>query len=520
MMNLILTNSNILTLDPECPQAEFVVIQDGLISRIGSMRDFGGYSDKNTKVIDCRRKTILPGFIDAHCHLLAFAETFVTLNLEPRFNVRSIADIQSKIQEMSQELTPGSWIRARGYNDFYLREKRHPTRLDLDLASSIHPIRITHRSGRAHVLNSLALKLVGISKDTPDPPEGLIDREIATGEPTGLLYGMGDFLAKAIPPLDSDQMEHGIKLANNELISLGITSLHDASPRNNLERWKMIQRWKQQDLFKPRVNMILGWEGFRESETADYLNQGDGSQLRLGGVKIIIHETTGRLSPDQADLNEKVVNIHRSGLQAVMHAIEEKTMEAACGAIEFALERSPISDHRHRIEHCSVCTGSLAKRLASLGVRVVTQPSFLFYNGDRYLKTVPEQNLNHLYPIATLVNHGVGVVGSSDVPIVPPNPLIGIYAAASRKTESGNLVLPEERIDVLEALRMYTADAAEVAFEERMKGTITPGKLADLVVLDRDPTKVSADEIKSIKVEMTILNGEIVWDNMDPSFNG
>jgi predicted amidohydrolase YtcJ len=423
--------------------------------------------------------------------------------------------MQNKIRQLSKELPSGTWIRARGYNEFYLVEKRHPTRWDLDAATPFHPVRLNHRSGHAHVLNSLALRLVHISKETADPAGGLIDRDIETGEPTGLLYGMGDYLAKTVPPLENDQMEHGIRLASQELISLGITSFCDVSPRNDSARWEMFQNWKERLLLKPRVAMTLGEDGFSEFQEKNFLTRIEEDHLRLGGVKIMLHETTGELIPSQEELNERVFHIHQYGLQTLLHAVEEKTVESACDAIEYALQKAPRSDHRHRIEHCSVCTPTMAKRIASLGIIGVTQPSFIYYHGERYLTTVPESNLTHIYPIATLMKNGVRVAGSSDCPIVPANPLIGIYSAVSRKAENGEVVLPKERISPLEALRMYTEYAAEANREEMIKGSITPGKLADLVVLNGDPTKVSIDEIKDIKVEMTILNGGVEWDKMN-----
>ena len=259
---------------------------------------------------------------------------------------------------------------------------------------------------------------------------------------------------------------------------------------------------------------MLGEEGFKEYRKHAFSSSTGENRLRVGGVKIIVHETTGRLSPSREELNEMVYDAHEAGLQAVLHAIEGKAIEAACDAIECTLERSRRSDHRHRIEHCSVCPAPLARRIASLGIRVVTQPPFIYYNGERYLRTVPDVNLKHLYPLATLMEHGVKVIGSSDFPIVPPNPMMGIYAAVSRKAENGDVVLPEESISAFEAVRMYTDHAAEVSYEETIKGSIKPGRLADLVVLSGDPTSVTPDEIEGIKVEMTILGGEVVWNAM------
>ena len=512
MTDLILFNANVITMDPTFPIAQLVAIRNGKIEKVAGNDNLKDLRNSKTKVIDCHGKTVLPGFIDAHIHFHGFSERLMTLNLSPRNNVCSISDIRDKISQISKELPSGTWIRGAGYNEFYLAEKRHPTRWDLDVATSTHPIKLTHRSGRAHVLNSLALRLVNISKETAGPTDGLIDRNIQTGEPTGLLYGMGDYLAKAIPHIDGTQMEQGVKLANMELCSSGITSIYDASPRNNLSRWKMLEHWIESGLLKSRVSMALGMEGYEEYRKHPFHTRIDENRLRVQGLKIILHETTGRLYPTQEELNEMVFDIHRSGLQAVLHAIEGKTIEAACNAAAYALKKFPRSDHRHRIEHCSVCTSPLARRIASLGIMVVTQPSFIYYNGDRYLKTVPKPNLEHLYPLSTLIKNGVGVAGSSDCPVVPANPILGIYSAVSRKTEAGDFFLPDEQVTPLEVIKMYTLDAAKATFEERMKGSIEPGKLADLVVLNGDPTKLPADEIKDIEVEMTILGGDVVWE--------
>jgi predicted amidohydrolase YtcJ len=195
----------------------------------------------------------------------------------------------------------------------------------------------------------------------------------------------------------------------------------------------------------------------------------------------------------------------------LLHAIEEHAVVSACSAIEQALETYPKADHRHRIEHCSVCRPALAKRLASAGIVVATQPAFVYYNGERYLSTVPQEDLAHLYPVATLIRHGVPVAGSSDCPVVPPNPLIGIYAAVSRKSENGEPVLPGEKIAPLEALSLFTHNAARATRTETTRGSIRPGKAADMVVLSGDPTGVPEEAIKDIQVDMTIIDGKVVW---------
>ena len=512
MSDLILVHGNVITMDPQFPKARAIAIKGGKVVGMSDHEDLRQFKQRNTDVIDCHGNTVLPGFIDPHFHLLAFAESLVTLNLGPRNQVRSIVDIQDKIRQTMQTVPPGKWIRARGYHEFYLTEKRHPTRWDIDAVTTVHPVRMTHSTGQAHVLNSMALNLVNISRKTGDLPGGIIDRDIETGEPTGLLYGMGDYLAERIPPMDHDQIEHGIKLASQKLTSLGITSIQDASVRNDSKRWDLLADWKERGVLRPRVSMILGYPHFHEYGELAQRADGKGNQIHLGGVKIVVHETTGRLIPSQPEINEMVFRIHQAGFQAVVHAIEERTVEAACSAVEYALQRSPRIDHRHRIEHCSVCPPELAKRIASLGIVVVTQPSFIFYHGERYVRTVPDNQLPYLYPIHTLKGHGVRVAGSSDCPIASPNPFIGIYSAIFRISETGEWIVPKERITLTEALRMVTHDAAVAIREENIKGSITIGKVADLVVLAGDLDKLPVDKIKDLEVSITILNGKIICD--------
>ena len=517
MYDLVLLNANVITMDPSMPRARLVGVRGGRIVEVSKEGRVDTTDALGTKTIDCGGRTVLPGFIDAHCHVAAYAQSLAVLGLSPRDNIDSIAGIQDRISEACQGRAPGAWVRGRGYDEFSLSEQRHPDRRDLDAAAPLHPVKLTHRSGHAHVLNSLALKEVGITAETGDPPGGLIDRHARTGEPTGILFGMGGYLARRAPPLDDREMEEGLSLASRKLLSFGITSVQDASAHNDLRKWRRFGDWIGRALFTPRVTMMMGLKGFLAWQEQAYPPFVERDRLKVGGVKIVATETTGSLYPDQKTLGENLQAIHASGLQAVVHAVEEPVIEAACLAIEHAQTAHPPRDHRHRIEHCSVCPPSLVKRIRDQGIIVVTQPSFIYYNGDRYLSTVPERQQRYLYPIGSLAARGVPVAFSSDFPVSEPNPLAGVYAAAFRQTKAGRSVLPEEGVGMFEALRMYTLSAAESAFEEKEKGSIALGRLADLVVLGEDPFEADAARVKDIPVEMTIMNGEVVWSLETPT---
>lgn len=512
MASLILRNATVITLDPALPEAEMIVVRGGRILAVSRNDRLREFRTRKTTVIDCRGKTVIPGFVDAHLHFCGWVSRLVTLDLSPRAGVRSISTIQERVKRMTGQRPPGNWIRAGGYDEFHLAEKRHPTRWDLDAVSPLHPVKLTHRSGHAHVLNSLALERVGISERSPDPQNGLIDRSGSEGAPTGVLYGMGPYLAGVIPPLEQDLLEQGVRQADAALRAFGITSFYDPSVRNDSKRWEMVGLWKEQGLLKCRVSM--GYGGGPEARFGGVTDPPEPSADRLDrrGVKIVLHETTGRLQPEPDELNDRVWAIHRSGQQVVLHAVEERAVEAACGAVEAALKRMPRRDHRHRIEHASICRPGLAKRMAHLGIVVVTQPGFVYHHGDRYVETVSREERDHLYPIATLLKAGVHVAAGSDCPVAPADPIIGIASAVSRRTEGGKCIAPGQAVTPLEAVRLFTETAAVAIFAEGTRGSIRPGKWGDLVVLSDDLTRLPSEEIGNLEVDMTVLAGEVVWD--------
>ena len=509
--DLVLYNANIVTMARGQPRAELVAVEGGKIVWVGLDKDIDLFRGR-AKVINCEGKTIIPGFNDAHIHVIAYASRLLSVDCSPA-SVASISDIQHRIRQESERVPQGTWIKATGYNEFYLAEHRHPTRHELDQAAPGHPVKLTHRSLHACVLNSMGLSLAGIAIDTPEPPGGLIDRELETGEPSGLLFGMNAFLSEqVVPPLSQDELSRGIELANRSLLMSGITSVQDATVSNGIKQWQTFLRLKEKGKLVPRVGMMFGLDaldGLREQGLhplyGDYV-------LRLGPVKITLDEVRGRLNPSKEQLNEGVLRAHREGYQVAIHAVEESTVEAAASALEYCLQGAPKADHRHRVEHCSVCPPELLKRLRDVNAVVVTQPAFIYYNGERYLEEVPDTQLPWLYRTRAFLESGLGPAASSDCPVIPCDPLVGIYAAVTRQAESGRVLSPEEAISPEEALAMCTLGGANASFEENVKGSVEVGKLADLVVLSADPTGVAPDEITEIQVEKTVMGGEVVWE--------
>ena len=510
--DLILKNANVITIDPEQPTAELVAIKDDKILLVAGKENLESVRGAKTKIIDCQGKTVVPGFNDAHCHIFSFIRKLLSIDLSPS-SVSSISDIKAAIHHRAQNTPPGKWLTGTGFNEFYLAEKRCPTRWDIDEVAPHHPVVLAHRSLHACVLNSLALFLDGITKETPEPPGGLIDRDLNTGEPSGLLFEMlGYIREKVMPPLSEKELTDGITLANRHYLSQGITSLQEATVVNNFSQWQRFHQFKDMGKLESRVSMMLGTEAINQFQEAGLASGSGNSQLRLGGVKIIPNETTGQLYPPQPELNQQVFNAHQAGFQLAIHAIEPSTVEAAITALEYAHSHLPQAGRRHRIEHCSECPPHLLKRLHKLQAVVVTQPPFLYYSGERYLAEIPPNRLRWLYRIKSLINSGLIVAGSSDCPVVPDNPLVGIYAAVTRQAESGQQLLPQECISASQAVAMYTVNAAYASFEEDIKGSITQGKLADIVVLSNDPIKSPPEQIKDIKVEMTVIGGKVVWE--------
>jgi hypothetical protein len=511
--DLILKNSHVITLDPKQPVADFVAVNSGKIIFSGFKDQINEFIDPDTKFIDCMGNTLVPGFIDAHCHIFSFIRKLTSIDLSPP-RVQSINDIKLLIKGKVDKMPPGQWITATDYNDYYLAEKRHPTRWEIDEVSPDNPVILSHRSLHGCVLNSMALALAGITIETPEPTGALIGRDVDRGgEPNGFLAEMlGYIREKVMPPISNEELDNGIKLANEEFLSQGLTSVQDATYVNDLKRWYHFQRFIRNDLLKSRVYMMVGTETMKEFQNAGLFFTAGDNHLRLGAVKIVPSLIMDEIHPSQDELNVQIFNAHKAGFQVAIHGVQSAMIDAIISSYEYLHQHTgDFSVRRHRIEHCAECPPQLMNRIQKLHLVIASHPSFAYYSGDRYLSTVSKDIMPWLYRIGSMVKSGLVVAGASDSPIVPNNPLMGLYGGVTRITSSGQHLNQDECLKSSEILKLYTINAAYASHEDNIKGSITSGKLADMVLLSDDPTNIAVEKIKDVTVLMTIIDGKIVW---------
>ena len=504
--NIALVNGNVLTLDGAQPHADTVLIRRGSIGWVGERRNLSAAVLSAADVIDCGGRTVVPGFIDAHCHILAYAASLEAVDCSPSA-VTDIDDILREIRRVAKVTPRGDWIRATGYSEFDLREKRHPTRLDLDHASPHHPVRLNHRSGHACVLNSLALERVGVGLDTEEPPGGTIARNIRDGEPDGLLLEMADWLDGRIPRMNEGRLREAVSRASSIFLSQGVTCVVDATPSNSIDRWKSLRRMRREGNLIPSLHLMPAVDRINDFLCAGLrFGEGDGI-ASIGQVKIVITQSGGRLYPRADELNSIVESAHSGGFPVAIHAVEADAVTAAAEAL--AANRVPTL--RDRIEHASECPPGALDALLRANPVVVSQPRFIRDSGLRYLKELGT-DARWLYRFKAFIGGGLTLAASSDAPASAPSPLAAMCAAITRQAESGEVVGAEERLTAVEALEMHTRSAAYSVCAEDMMGTIAVGKRADIAILSEDPTAIAPERLPDVEVTTTIVNGEVAWE--------
>ncbi len=502
---LLIRGANVLTLDPSRPRAEALLAVDGLIAAVGRSADVRAHpAAAAARVVDCGGRTLVPAFIDAHIHLLAAAARLDAVDCGPEA-VASIDEIKAGIRERAATTPPGEWVRAGGYDELALVERRHPDRHDLDQAAPDHPVRLVHRTGHACVLNSRALALAGIDNSTPEPPAAYLERDLTSGEPTGLLLEMNDRVNRALPPLSYERLAAACAALDRRLLEAGVTCVQDATATNGPDDWRLFRRLIEERRLSVSLSLMEGL-----AHLASPAAKGGGRRPRRGGVKLQPRELEHELSPGPAEIVALVRRVDAAGRQVAVHAVGRLAIDAALDAFQ-ALGPARCQTMRHRIEHAGICSPSTAERIARLGVMVVTQPGFLYWNGALIEQRVATADIADLYPLRRLLDAGVVLAGSSDAPVAPAVPLTSLRAAVERRTRSGAVLSPEQRLSGEEALALFTRNAAYALGLEAERGALRRGMAADCVLLSADPTAPAPDWDR-LTLDLTVRAGQVDYE--------
>lgn len=519
---LAILNAKVITLNPKQPRAEAIAIYDGRIVAVGSKKEIHRYIGKQTKKIDAKNRTVVPGLIDCHVHMTGFGWSLKSLDLR---NAGSIKELQQKLKEHAEKNQGSLWILGGRWDQEKLAEKRYPTRWDLDKAVADKPVFLVRVCGHLGVVNSKALELVGITKDTIIDG-GKIDLDETFNEPNGILRENAvELVWKAIPKPNIEDIGNACLSACRRAVEAGLTGVHWLV--DSADEIRAIQKLCSEDKLPLRVYLGISVEHLDELVRLGLLSGFGNDMVKIGFVKVFADgslgartaalkkpyddnpETTGMLLNTQEKLNRLVLKAHKTGLQLGIHAIGDKAVESVLKAYSKAIKKFPRQNHRHRIEHCSVLNPKLIKRMKRLSLIASVQPHFIisdFWVVDR----VGEDRARWVYPFKTLLHEGLIVASGSDCPVEPVSPLLGVWAVVARKN------FPEESLTVEEALKTYTLNAAYASFEENKKGTVEVGKLADLTILSDDLLDIPDDQIKNVVADMTIVNGKVV--NVNKNF--
>jgi len=517
---------------------EAVAIANGRILAVGSDEEIRAYASPNTTVIDLKGRLAVPGLSDSHAHFIQGGFQLLSVDLK---DSRSEEEFVRRIAEKARTLPPGRWMQGGDWDEEAWPSEKLPTRWLIDPVTPRTPVFISRYDGHAVLANSLALELAGITKETPDPPGGVIVRDPKSGEPTGVLKDEAqDLVAKVIPRPSQAEMEEALRAALKEAARVGLTSIHDITV--GPEAWngnftgeiELLRRAELEGWLTCRIYAITPIANWKNLEQAGISHDMGSDFLEMGAVKAFADGSLGSrtawmfkpydddpsnsglpmpIMAPPAKLEEIARQADKAVIQICTHAIGDRAVSSLLDIYERIGGEHPAA-HRFRVEHAQHVRPEDFARFGKLGIVASMQPYHAVDDGRWAEKRIGHERARSSYAWKSMLGAGAKLAFGSDWPVAPLDPLLGIYAAVTRATLDGKNPggwFPEQRLTVEEALRAYTLGAAYAAFQEKEKGTISPGKLADVVVLSDDLFQIPPERIKDVRVEVTIVGGKVVY---------
>jgi predicted amidohydrolase YtcJ len=529
--DLIVTNANVWTVDSKLPKAQAVAIIGDRIVAVGSQADVQGWRGASTRVIDAAGRLVLPGFNDAHVHFVSGGQQLDAVDLN---DATTAEEFVKRVAQQASKTPKKQWITGGDWDETKWSPAQLPTKEMIDAVTPDNPVFLNRYDGHMSLANSIALRLAGVTASTPDPPGGSIVRD-AQGNPTGALKdaAMG-YVFKVIPPLSHDQRLHAVQRALSHAASLGVTSVQDMNPEyadiavysELLDRGQLTARIYAAPLITQVDDQVK--IGIRRAFGSPYLRIGalksyaDGS---LGSATAYFFEpfadqpnNHGLLSDEMHPISlmhDRMMKADAAGLQLCTHAIGDAGISAILDIYTDLVKVHGKADRRFRIEHAQHMAAKDFARFADLGVIASVQPYHAIDDGRWAEKRIGHDRASRTYAFRTFLNDGVRVAFGTDWNVAPLNPMLTLYAATTRATLDGknpNGWFPEQKLTVVEAVQAYTMGSAYAEFQDQEKGSITPGKLADMVIVNDDIFQIDPVKIRDVKVTKTIVGGKVVWE--------
>ncbi|HEV8384001.1 MAG TPA: amidohydrolase, partial [Candidatus Acidoferrales bacterium] len=532
--DLVLTGGIIYTVDAARPRVEAVAVRGERIVAVSSAKEIQAWVGPNTRVVDLKGRFAMPGFNDAHVHLANGGQSKLAVSLN---GSKSVAEMQQRIRDRLKEYKPGEWITGRGWDHTLWPVKKFPTKKDLDAVSTDHPMIFNRVDGHVAIANSLALKLAGIAKNSPNPETGEIERD-ASGEPTGMLKegGAMSLVFRKIPEVSAEQRRRGIQLALAEAASFGVTSIQDNSGWND---FLIYQELKKEGKLPIRISEWLPFLAPLE-KLEDMRKQGGTTDLwvRTAGLKGVVDgalggrtaamiapysdqaSTSGILNIPEEKLKQMAVERDAAGFQINLHAIGDRANRAALDAFEAAKKSREAKgtakgwDPRHRVEHAQIVALDDIPRFGSLHIIASMQPSHQTTDSRWALDRVGPKRVKGAYAWKSMQRAGARLAFGTDYPVEPISPFRGLFACVTREVDGqpGSTWQPQEKISLDDCIKAYTSDSAYADHLEKEKGSIAVGQLADIIVLSNDVTRIPPAQILRTDVLMTFVGGRLVYE--------